>query len=123
MDDELLKIEITKIEELLDLKRLNIVLLDTTKTMLTWIFDYCEKNNIPIWKEKSLITLITMTQKTLREISQWSTESQSLSLFDSSDGSYHDDESDDKLPVPAFGVLKRGGEVLTVFDCLDFLLA
>ena len=70
LNDELLNVQVTQIQELLYLKKLNIDLLDTNKTVLTWVLGYCEKNNIPIWKEKSLRTIITMTQNILGEISK-----------------------------------------------------
>jgi hypothetical protein len=109
LNDELLKTEITKIEELLYLKRLNIALLDTTKTMLTWVFDYCEKNSIPIWKEKNLITLITMTQNTLREISQESWTALKLTEYQKvADEKKHLNGTDKEVPVP-FHALYKGG--------------
>lgn len=100
MDDELLKIEIEKIEELLILKKLNLVYMDVTRTLLTWVFDYCENKGIPIWKEKSLLTLIRIAENTLKEMCETSAHLQELNKSLKLPLKKRNDENPDELPVP-----------------------
>jgi hypothetical protein len=100
LDDELLKIEIAKIQELLELKRLNLILMDITKTILTWVIDYCEKNNIPIWTEKCFLRLITIAQNNIKEIGEYSSIVTKLTSTRKLPPYNFDDRDPKELPEP-----------------------
>src|SRR5579872_7454580 len=49
-------------------KKLQDELLDVNGMILTWIFHYCEKNNIPIYNDDNVYYLIQKARKLMTEI-------------------------------------------------------
>ena len=66
-----LKLENTQLKKMVteatEIKKRNEILLDMASTLLFWIFDYCNKHDIPIWTEDSLKNIIQTITESLRD--------------------------------------------------------
>jgi len=75
----LITFQVIRLEKLERLNHLIIDFLDLNCDFLMWLKDYCDKNNIPLWREKRFENLIETSQKILKEIDNISTI---LNLFE-----------------------------------------
>jgi len=76
---------------------LSFELADVMHSLIVVIDDYCKKNNVALLKNEAICSLLKKTRAILKDIENVNSEQFAKLL---SDGSYHDDESDKKLPEP-----------------------
>jgi hypothetical protein len=74
----LLEMETAKINELDRLNHLIEEFMDIDIALLLWIRDYCDKHNIPLWKEPEFTKKIDMASRVLKEIKETSIDIEAL---------------------------------------------
>jgi hypothetical protein len=98
MDMSYLDDVIRRLEEIAEMKELNLKLTQTLEDTLLSVINYAERKSIPLHDMEDVSYLLEQVQILMKKTKNFS--SSFLQHRKPSDDSYHDDETDDKLPVP-----------------------
>ncbi len=109
-NDRLLREQLHRLNQLIKLDDLNTELMGAFTVLLTWVIDYCKKNNIPIHDEQSLKMLISRVKRLHQEIKIESSDLSEYVKFQKmlqcvSDESLQRDRSDEDLTEPEMRTL------------------
>lgn len=94
--------------KLVELDKLNFLLREysgITNDLLLWVIHYCDKNNIPIWKEKKFENLINDSSRITQEIDNVIKSTENHSKKSLSDEFLQGHRTDEDLTVPIFGFI------------------
>lgn len=73
---------------------------ETTNNLLMWLVDYCQRNNIPLWKEEQFRSYVHMSRKIMAEIEESSASIRQLIESRKLPPKKFDRRSPEDLPEP-----------------------